>query len=734
MHVDQMTTLERKIDHFAKILASKPGDELTILALAEASFRRGLKLEALTAYQDLVGGRPVPEAHLAVAEIYSAQGMPNEAYGELRRLFELDPDNVEARLLVNSLQGEVLPPEDLRQLMQRPTSEAAFDEAALRLKIQRAIYNRELQERTRNASLEPGIVVHEYHMEEAKKKLFRVDELLRELERFREYNRTLESEPPRPELVSAVIASPSTEADQDGVSADLSSELGELPLAELDGSPELRESDPEPAPAQEVELPQESPESSSPEEFAQVVEGAEPATESPDEAGSGSSESEASLDVAADTSDSEELKVSEERGDDQGVDSPVAEEQAEGQEFQQPELGATEESPAQQERDPEPLTLAPTVGEEALSDRLEDTPSGATPEPLQEPELPAEEEASLPSAEHELSPRLDMAPLPLAAWEEPATSSSFGADFPLSMDSLEPDLPDLTAELPPEPLLDDLLPGGGESVVLEPLSPRVEESEAVPVEPAPLSEEPLPESEVAVELATETVPTEPTAELPEELDSSVGLEEVAVSAPAEVAASETSLEADFATAAPAPTVELESLNLAAPRGEANPGEEVASGELSGTAEDSAEALPVAAYATLEMPLPAQLSAARKAFYQTHAEALSALTQTLARTRGVTSIYLVAREGVAIESVAKDDISEERIGEIVSESFEFLEAFAADPAYWVLECSGGIFVMQRLDARHVLIAIGQAGANFGALRYTMDKTRAKFEQILSQVPD
>ena len=139
------------------------------------------------------------------------------------------------------------------------------------------------------------------------------------------------------------------------------------------------------------------------------------------------------------------------------------------------------------------------------------------------------------------------------------------------------------------------------------------------------------------------------------------------------------------------------------------------------------------YSSAEVEIPQSLSPARKAFYENHSEALSSLTTTLARTRGVTSIYLVAREGVTIDAVAKDEISEKRVGDLVRESFEFLEAFASDPAYWVLECAGGIFVMQKLDERHVLIAIGQAGANFGALRYTMDKTRTKFEQLLAQAP-
>ena len=134
------------------------------------------------------------------------------------------------------------------------------------------------------------------------------------------------------------------------------------------------------------------------------------------------------------------------------------------------------------------------------------------------------------------------------------------------------------------------------------------------------------------------------------------------------------------------------------------------------------------------PAPSGASLAeRQAYYESKAEELGKLTGTLARTRGVTSIFLVSRDGTTIDSVVKDDVTEERIGELVKESFEFLAAYAKNPAYWVLECTGGIFVMQALDDRHVLIAVGQAGANFGALRYTMDKTKAKFATILDNVP-
>ena len=561
---EQMTTLEKKIQHFSRILANRPGDELTVLALAEASFRRGLKLEALTAYQE-VGSRAVPEAHLAVAEIYSDQGMPNEAYGELRRLFELDPENVEARLLVNSLQADVLAPDDLRERLESSVSDDAIEIARLRLKIQRSIYNRELQERTRNVTLEPGTVIHEYHMEEAKKKLIRVDELLRELDRFREHNANLAAEPPRAETVSP------------------EPELGLVEMPAVEWTDEL------PGEGDGLEFSQDA-------EFG-ILDVGEPSQETPEDS----------------TSPLE-------------LDTEIA-------------LSAVEEE----------------AGEETIS-----------------------------------SFGLEMAPLSMAAVEEASgesySSSEFGLESPV-----DPDLPELESEEPEQGAF------SAPFVDLEPIEMSGETGDMISLDiPESTFRDTPPEEEAESENSLMPIVDEPTV-LPESIDES----------PEE-------------------------------NGELNVSDISADPEVSGVEPDSAtedeeiDAGPV--LGGVDPQAAREFSAARKAFYEAHSESLSGLTTTLARTRGVTSIFLVAREGLTIDSAAKDDISELRVGELVRESFEFLEAFAKDPAYWVLECAGGIFVMQKLDERHVLIAIGQAGANFGALRYTMDKTRTKFEQLLSQAPD
>ena len=121
-------------------------------------------------------------------------------------------------------------------------------------------------------------------------------------------------------------------------------------------------------------------------------------------------------------------------------------------------------------------------------------------------------------------------------------------------------------------------------------------------------------------------------------------------------------------------------------------------------------------------------------YEWVSSQLSELTAALSKTRGVTSTFLVSRYGEVLEHSKEPEIAVERIGETVVEGLDFLTAFAESPQYWVLECNGGIFVMQTVDSDHVLVAIGQAGANFGALRYTMDKTKSKFADILTAAPE
>lgn len=649
-----ITTLERKIKHFSRILAERPGDELTLLALAEASLRQSLKLEALTAYQEVVRHHPVPEAYLAVAEIYAAQEMVHEAYGELRHLFELDPQNVEARLLINELQTDLLPPDDLRSILETKTSESAFRDARLRLKIQRAIFHRDLQERTRNATLEPGIAIHEYYTEEAKKKILRVDDLLRTLDRFEELNETLDQNPPRADLVSP------TSLEEDASS--------DFPLGHPVGEPESE--DLAPAIVVEHQTDLDTP--------LGLIESEQPTSLEKNhleiEAHASSIADEVPVSLKSEYSDSASFL-----GDvtSSQLDQPVAidDESLESS----PPLALDNQSPQ-----PDDHLCSPTTDDSTPNDNLD---SHLAHLPLDNPPLPV----SMPVA---------------------SSSAEFPPGLEISLDSpLAPDLPD------PGPTddsdSDSVEPN--ESVGFHPDHPTYSSSQISKI------------TEDEIEISSTILLSPESEPYPNDVHDSEALP-----SPPEIteASEQLTLQANHSPITLVGFDDDPSTEPSLIQHDPKP-----RSEDSGSVEQlESPADPYLSYGSLETEVPLTLSPARKAFYQVHAESLSSLTATLARTRGVTSIFLVAREGVTIEAVSKDTMPSERVGELVKEAFEFLETFSDNLAYWVLECSGGIFVMQRLDTRHVLIAIGQAGANFGALRYTMDKTKAKFEQLLLQVPE
>lgn len=483
LQMDQKTSLERQIERFREISEASGGDLTATLALGEASLRRGLRLEALNAFQRVIRAEDsVVEAHLAIAQIFSQQRMFAEAYDELGRVLELDPDNLEARLLALELQEAQEPPDALREALDAIVVLSAFERTRIRLGVLKRLAERDFQERTRNLALESAEPLHEYYVEEAKKRLTLFERLLEGLEHLEEETRRRQLEPPAPELIA----------------------------------PRLLEAEAQPVESPELDL--------------------------------------------------------------------------------EPDFGPQ----------PEPAAAAEAFGMDH-SEELAQVPD------LSESEFAFEEQ----------SPELQ----PIAAFE--------GASEPGAVEASPEIEPPAAVETDPEAAV---------LSVREPIAPEVPEFDEV-----------LPPVDEA--------PTEP----PPEADQ--------------------------------PSLEPEAI--------------------------PDEAAPAAAAG----PTPGRLE-----FYSSLSADLGDLTGTLSKTRGVTSIYVVSRDGYLLEHSSKDDVAPERICAMVVEALDFLESFAPDPQYWVLECDGGILVMQTVDAMHVLVAVGQAGANFGALRYTMDKTRPRFAQLFEGMPD
>lgn len=127
------------------------------------------------------------------------------------------------------------------------------------------------------------------------------------------------------------------------------------------------------------------------------------------------------------------------------------------------------------------------------------------------------------------------------------------------------------------------------------------------------------------------------------------------------------------------------------------------------------------------------SAARLAFYDSIAGGLRDAVDDLLRTRGLTSIFVVSVDGHVVAHQSRDSITAEQMGQLVVQIQQCLREYSGDLAYWALECEGGIILLQQLDERHGLVAVGQAGASFAMIRLNLDKARPKLADPLVGAP-
>ncbi len=618
------TTLENKIDKYRQILEKAPDDRTVLLALAEASYRRGLRLEALHAYQRVLENESIPEAHLAMAQMYAQHGLHVEAFQELACLLSQEPANPEAHILAVQVGEENEMPQELKDFVEAGTTYEEISKARVRLGLHRSMLMREITELSRVAERSRSEPLAEYYVLQTRNRLSALDFALARLD-------TLE-------------------------------QAVELKLRE---SERLRE----------LELTRQ-----------RELEELQQAAVNYDEASAAAPEYAESLELLPRpelVEPSAEYPSSEESWAEQPVSS----------EEQQPWMPPSGHDPA-----------AIPIGESqewALAHQIEEYSQPVSADSWEEPATAASDSAEPVAAAPEYVPEyvpeaagtdLDLPEVSEGSWGfevEPAAPAEFELELnPLEL-TLEPDLPPLQIDEPALPVVAELdFPSAIAPPLQEEVAPGAPEFLAPPVAatpPAPEYVAPVAPPPVAVAPPpVEVAPPPPVAVAPPPV-------EVAPPPPVAVAPPPVEVAPPPPAAVAPPPVEV-----AAPVG--------------GT------------------------SSARLEFYNGITAGLDSLVSTLAKTRGVTSIYVVSRDGHLIGEASKDAIGRERISEIVVEGLMFLEGFAAAPQYWVLECNGGIVVMQTIDNGHVLVAIGQAGANFGALRYTMDKTKPSFAQLLAGAPD
>ncbi|MBN9419895.1 MAG: tetratricopeptide repeat protein [Candidatus Eremiobacteraeota bacterium] len=561
---EQKTTLELKLEKLRSICEKSPDNHIGLLALAETAFRRGLRLEALEAYQKVLKDESVAEAHLCMAQMYRHHGLYQEAISELRVLFEMEPGYPEAHVFARELSASTTLPQDIEEILLAGCGNDELALARVRLSIARSLVLREGQELVAIQDANAGDPTFGYYIFETRKRLSYCEEVLSQLTVLEDARKAY--------------------------------------LADLDRQRQIERERQRAAENPAVEVVTEQPVVE-----VTLVEPLEGVSEYPDTETGG-------YEDFTDTHPVEAVEAVE------SVESVGSLDSAEV-----PEAAVVEEVYVEPEEVPRHLELGSQSVEEPLVEEHTRVVEPALWDDHPTLVVPSHDSVEGGVREHLHDLTLDITPV-MEGNLPPEV-----ADPPLWDDghAVEPEFP---------PAAVDTSSGGGyDSGLGDDLDPPAEDTgssvlDAVEVAPVDVVVEPEPE--VAVEPVVE-----PTVEAVVE-------------------------ERDFPS--------------------------------------------------LYAPLLASLDG---------------LIQTLAKTRSVSSVFLLNREGYAVAEQVKDAIGKERLSEFIIETVAFLEAFANAPQYWVLECAGGIVVIQSVDSYHYLVTIGQTGANFGALRYTMDRVRPNFEQVL-----
>ncbi len=135
-----------------------------------------------------------------------------------------------------------------------------------------------------------------------------------------------------------------------------------------------------------------------------------------------------------------------------------------------------------------------------------------------------------------------------------------------------------------------------------------------------------------------------------------------------------------------------------------------------------------------------ISDERMSFYDEMEGSMSKVLKTLNRTRGVTSSLILDNTGFILSLESSEKLNTQELALQVLDGVSPLMQWGnlegnrdRELLYWVLEFKEGLMVLQPLTQEIYLVVLGKSGANFGAVRYSIEKNTARLVLSLQNAP-
>lgn len=135
-----------------------------------------------------------------------------------------------------------------------------------------------------------------------------------------------------------------------------------------------------------------------------------------------------------------------------------------------------------------------------------------------------------------------------------------------------------------------------------------------------------------------------------------------------------------------------------------------------------------------------LSSERLEFYENIKGDLEKVLKSVNKARGVSSSLVLDHAGHIISDLISEDFDPGQLGMMILQGVKPLISWKVDEGkksrellYWVLEFRKGLLVLQPLSPEIYLVVLGSQGANFGAVKYSIEKNTNKLQKLLTDIP-
>ncbi|MFP4498150.1 MAG: hypothetical protein ACLFQV_08060 [Vulcanimicrobiota bacterium] len=137
----------------------------------------------------------------------------------------------------------------------------------------------------------------------------------------------------------------------------------------------------------------------------------------------------------------------------------------------------------------------------------------------------------------------------------------------------------------------------------------------------------------------------------------------------------------------------------------------------------------------------KVSPDRLNFYECISGQLNEVLENINKTRGISTSIIMDGTGHFVQNINSEVLNREEFSNEIIDALQYLVNFKFNHSqdlqklsYWVIEFKKGLMVLHPITDEINLIVIGHTGANFGAVKYSVEKSLGRLLELFETLPE